>query len=82
MEALTGIELETRKISTQSTDILRLKADNIDLKALTTQENEKQQKLKVIAENKYNMNLVQIDNYLPRGKEYRERIIHMEKKLR
>ena len=80
VEALAGIEIQSRKILIQGQDLQKLKQENSDLSTILTAENEKNQKLKVIAEEKYKMDVLKIDNYLPRGKEYQDKIKALERK--
>lgn len=51
----------------------------MEFKAQLQAEHEKEKKLKVIAEQKYKIDLANIDAYLPRGKEFHAKVEAMEK---
>ena len=80
VEALAGIEIQSRKIMQQDTDLQKLQLDNGDLTSIVASENEKNSKLKTIAEDKYKMDVNSVENYLPRGREYYEKVKAIEKK--
>ena len=80
-EHIAGIEINNRKIGTQTYDLQRLHADNTDLTTLQKTENEKNGKLLVIARDKYNIDVDILDQYLPKGKEYGEKLKNLEKHL-
>lgn len=62
-------------------ELQRLNQDNEDLKNLIDTENDKNAKLVAIAKDKYKMNLTKIDNYMPKGIAYQEKMKMLEKKL-
>lgn len=78
-ETLAGIEINNRKIGSQTYDLQRLNADNTDLADLQKSETEKNGKLISIAKDKYQINVDTLDQYLPKGKEYGEKLKNLEK---
>jgi len=55
--------------------------DRTDLENETQTVQDTNTKLSTIASEKYNIDLENIDSYMPRGKEYQERIDALEKRL-
>ena len=75
------MEIQQNKVDTQVGELQRLNQDNDDLKNLVDTENDKNAKLVAIAQDKYKMNLTKIDNYMPKGVAYKEKMKILEKKL-
>ena len=80
-EALAGIEIATRKIEAQTVDLHRMTSDNQDLNEQIKIEKDKNSKLIQIAEKKYNIQLSHLDHYLPRGKDFYDKLHNLEKKM-
>jgi len=61
--------------------MVKLNKEQADLKAILKNEQEKANKLKVIAGEKYKIDLNKIDAYLPRGKDFYDKVEALEKKM-
>lgn len=79
VEAQMGIEYAEKKIEQQEMDIAKVRAQNVELKAQLNAEQEKEKKLKAIAEQKYSIDLSNIEAYLPKGKEFYAKVEALEK---
>lgn len=76
-----GIETTQAKLEQQEENIAKLRTDAEALKSFTETEKQKTKKLETIAGEKYQMDLANIDNYLPRSAAYHDKVAGMEKKL-
>jgi hypothetical protein len=68
------LEIQQTKISTQVTDLQKLNTENIELKTILEQESTKNGKLLTIASGKYKMDTSAVDNYMPKGPAYKEKL--------
>jgi hypothetical protein len=75
------MEIQETKIDTQVNELKRLNTDNEDLVGLIDSEKDKNSKLVAIATDKYKMDLLKIDNYMPRGSAFAEKVKATEKRL-
>jgi hypothetical protein len=75
------MEIQETKIDTQVNELKRLNTDNEDLVGLIDSEKDKNSKLVAIATDKYRMDLLKIDNYMPRGSAFAEKVKATEKRL-
>lgn len=75
------MEIQETKIDTQVNELKRLNTDNEDLVGLIDSEKDKNSKLMAIATDKYKMDLLKIDNYMPRGSAFAEKVKATEKRL-
>jgi hypothetical protein len=78
-EVNAGIEIQTRKLESQTQELSRYNGDNSDLKVVHTTEQEKYGKLTSIGVGKYKINIDSLDSYLPKDKAYFEKIKEREK---
>lgn len=62
-------------------DLHKMTSENQDLKETSKTEKDKNQKLVQIAEKKYNIQISHLDHYLPRGKEFYDKLQSLEKKI-
>lgn len=74
LETQTQIELVERKLDEQQVELERVTTENQELTTLLEAEREKNNKLKTIAEEKYNLDLTNVDIYLPKGKEFFQKV--------
>jgi chromosome segregation ATPase len=79
LETQSQIEQVERKLDEQHTEIDRLEAENQELKELLQVEKDKEMKLKTIASEKYNMDLMDVDVYLPKGKGFYAKVHKLER---
>lgn len=81
IEVQTAIEFVQSKLETQQTEVEKSQVENTELLAVLKQEKEKQLKLLKIATEKYKINVAELEAYLPKGKEYYEKLATVEKRL-
>lgn len=73
-EVLAGMEIQQTKISQQVIDLQKLNTDNTELKTLMEAESTKNGKLLTIANGKYKMDANNLENYMPKGPAYKEKL--------
>lgn len=80
-ELMVGIDVLEKKIEKQNESLQASQQRKNELQHYLEEEQEKQKKLKQIAEGKYNMTLSRLNDYLPKSKEHFQKIEALERKM-